>query len=106
MIESSDLVNIPGAELILEGISQLKRQELGVEGLLVLIAQENLRSLGFIFDAPLTSVEPYEHLLYALLEDSFGSEAHSRYNALIARIVSFRRALEGCISRERRLRGL
>jgi hypothetical protein len=38
--------------------------------------------------------KPVEHLLYERLEDRLGTAAHSHYNCLIRRIVSYERALE------------
>jgi hypothetical protein len=33
-----------------------------------------------------------EHRLYKLLSDQYGNAAHSRYNALVRRLVSYERA--------------
>jgi hypothetical protein len=67
---------------------------------LVLIAGPRLRNLGIRIperDHP----RPFEHQLYELLEERLGSGAHSYYNSLIRRIVSFARALEREQSRPR-----
>ena len=37
---------------------------------------------------------PYEHQLYARLAERLGTAAHSHYNGLIRRIVSYAHALE------------
>ena len=41
-----------------------------------------------------------EHELYFLLSKRHGVEAHSKYNALVRRLVSFERALDGRLRRE------
>jgi hypothetical protein len=80
---------LPGEELVEQGIRDL---ELGIESpesLLVSIGAPRLRRLGFevsrAFDSP-------EHRLYELLRDEHGDAAHSRYNALVGRLVSYERA--------------
>ena len=60
-----------------------------VEALLVSIGAPRLRSLGV--DLPATIASP-EHKLYEVLAREGGDSAHSRYNALIRRLVSFERA--------------
>ena len=48
------------------------------------------RSLGI----PVPDIEAPEHRLYELLAQADSDAAHSQYNALIRRLVSFERALE------------
>lgn len=62
-----------------------------VESLLVSIGAPRLRALGFDVAKPLESPE---HRLYARLRAADADAAHSRYNALIRRLVSFERAAE------------
>lgn len=38
--------------------------------------------------------EPAAHRLYRLLNSELGDAAHSRYNAILARVVSFARAAD------------
>ena len=80
---------LPGADLIEVGLEDLKRGNETIEALLVSIAAPRLRSLGFDVHAPF---EEPELRLYRRLATEFGAGAHSRYNALIRRIVSFQRA--------------
>ena len=56
------------------------------------MAAPRLRRLGFDLPEPALCENP-SHRLYALLELD-GPGAHSRYNALVRRIVSFARAAE------------
>ena len=83
---------LPGAELIECGFKDLREQLETIEALLVAIAEPRLRRIGL----PLPPI-PYknsEHRLYDLLEADDPDGAHSRYNALIRRLVSFERAAE------------
>lgn len=92
MREISDA--LPGADLIREGLRDLESGVESVPALLVLIGAPRLRRLGF--DVPDTPDFP-EDRLYAQLAAMHGDNAHSQYNALIRRLVSFERAAE-CVS--------
>ncbi len=83
------LESLPGASLIKQGTEDLCDGKESVEALLVSIGGPRLRSLGIDFAAP---IESPEHKLYALLASEKGDAAHSAYNALIRRLVSFERA--------------
>jgi hypothetical protein len=83
---------LPGQELLEQGLKDLAAGQITETALLVLIASPRLEKLGItIPDVSVT--EPYEHKLYDLLSERFGNAAHSRYNSLIRRIVSYTRAL-------------
>lgn len=81
--------NVPGADLIQRGIADLDAGRRSVEALLVSIGAPRLRSLGI--ELPPTLSSP-EHELYLLLAGEKGNAAHSAYNALLRRLVSFERA--------------
>lgn len=83
---------LPGAELIMKGLHDLEHGDESIEALLVLIGAPRLRSLGVAVPAREHASSP-EHRLYARLEAEDGGTAHSRYNALVRRLVSFERAL-------------
>lgn len=85
----------PGADLVALGIADLEAGRETPEALLVSLGAPRLRLLGL--ELPRVLDDP-EDRLYALLERESGDAAHSRYNALIARLVSFERAAE-CVSR-------
>ena len=89
MKEISDA--LPGAELVRRGIEDLSRGEDSAEALLVSIGASRLRSAGL--EVPRSLLDP-EHRLYLLLVRLHGDDAHSQYNALIRRLVSFESALE------------
>jgi hypothetical protein len=80
---------LPGAELVDQGIRDLDRGVESPEALLVSIGAPRLRQLGI--DLPRVLPSP-EHRLYELLSAEHGNAAHSRYNALVRRLVSYERA--------------
>lgn len=80
---------LPGRDLIETGIEDLARGVESIPALLVSIGAPRLRALGY--DVPSPFPDP-ERRLYELLQTSNPDEAHSRYNALVRRLVSFERA--------------
>ena len=82
---------LPGNDLIVLGVEDLLHRRQTIPALLVAIGAPKLRSLGLELPDNLPS-NP-EHRLYDLLCDSEPDSAHSRYNALIRRLVSFERAM-------------
>jgi hypothetical protein len=84
---------LPGEDFVQQGIADLKENRITEFSLLVLIASPRLERLGVRI--PTNSLpRPYEHQLYSHLEERLGTAAHSYYNSLIRRIVSYTRALE------------
>jgi hypothetical protein len=83
--------SLPGGELVEKGLSDLAEGMETVESLLVSIGSPRLRRLGFDVQAP---VDDAEERLYLLLAREDPEGAHSRYNALVRRLVSFERAAE------------
>lgn len=82
----------PGEEMIEEGLHDLLEGKETVFSLLVMIGAPRLRRLGV--PIPEISIESPEHRLYQKLSKIDPDAAHSRYNALIRRLVSFERAAE------------
>jgi hypothetical protein len=83
---------LPGHELVSEGLADLAAGRETESALIVAMAAPRLRALGY--DVPSREgLGPAHHRLYELLTDG-EHDAHSRYNALIGRIVSFARAAE------------
>jgi hypothetical protein len=87
---------LPGSDLIRQGLRDLAAGTESIESLLVLIGAPRLRRLGFNVPDDDTPHFP-EDRLYAKLAEDDSDTAHSRYNALIRRLVSFERAAE-CVS--------
>jgi hypothetical protein len=81
---------LPGAEIVSVGLSDLRAGNETAAALLVSIGAPRLRRLGVV--VPQTIENP-EHRLYARLLQAEGDAAHSRYNALLNRLVSYERAL-------------
>lgn len=82
---------LPGGDLVSEGLDDLAAGVESVPALLVSIGSPRLRPLGFGIADPIPNPE---HRLYELLRAEDPDDAHSRYNALIRRLVSFERAAE------------
>jgi hypothetical protein len=83
------MAGLPGAELIEAGMRDLSAGTETIESLLVSIAAPRLRALGFDVATPIADAELR---LYQKLAATHGDAAHSQYNALIRRLVSFQRA--------------
>jgi hypothetical protein len=82
---------LPGADLVAKGLEDLRDGVESAEALLVSIGRPRLERLGFaiprLYEGP-------EHRLYEHLARESGDAAHSKYNVLIRRLVSFERAAE------------
>jgi len=85
---------LPGADLIRRGLEDLSGGRVSLESLLVSIGAHRLRRAGL--DVP-AAIPEADHRLYRLLANEFGNDAHSRYNGLLRRLVSYEQALE-CVS--------
>jgi hypothetical protein len=83
---------LPGADLIESGIKDLREQRETIAALLVAIGEPRLQEIGL--DLPPVPYKNAEHRLYDLLAADDPDAAHSRYNALIRKLVSFERAAE------------
>jgi len=83
--------DLPGSDYVRVGLKDLTRGVESIPALLVSIGAPRLRRLGFTIENPIPSPE---HRLYELLRESDPDGAHSQYNALIRRLVSFERAAE------------
>lgn len=83
--------SLPGEELIRHGLTDLERGVDSVEALLVSIGAARLADVGIDVPSPLASPELR---LYQRLSMDDADSAHSRYNALVRRLVSFERAAE------------
>jgi len=83
--------SFPGGDLIETGLRDLTEGRETTEALLVSIGAPRLRRIGLT--VPETLPTP-EIRLYQRLADAESNSAHSRYNALIRRLVSFERAAE------------
>jgi hypothetical protein len=91
--EVVDLDRLPGGELVGEGLRDLAEGRETVAALLLQVGAPRLGRLGLSIPTHTNA----EHRLYTRLASDDPLTAHSRYNALIRRLVSFERAAE-CVS--------
>lgn len=91
-MESIDFNSLPGGDLIRRGLDELAAGVESEAALLVQIGAPRLRALGL--SVPEINSTPPEHRLYNLLASSDADSAHSRYNALVRRLVRFEQALQ------------
>jgi hypothetical protein len=92
MASTSTQAQQPGSELVAQGLDDLAAGRETEAALLVEIAAPRLRRLGVSLQTRQTDARSPEHRLYELL--SARPDAHSRYNALLARIASYARIVE------------
>ena len=83
------MADVPGTDLVEAGLRDLEHRVESVPALLVSIGAPRLRRLGFEIASPFSGPELR---LYQLLARDDQNAAHSRYNALIGRLVSFERS--------------
>ncbi|HEY0552940.1 MAG TPA: hypothetical protein VGG20_01660 [Thermoanaerobaculia bacterium] len=87
-----DLSAFPGGDLVQEGLADLARGVESIPALLVSIGAHRLRRIGLA--VPETVFPSPEHRLYEVLAATDSDSAHSRYNALVRRLVSFENTAE------------
>lgn len=97
VVPINDLTVLPGGDLVVTGLRDLRAGVESIEAALVRIGASNLRERGIEVPSWAATGSP-EHALYGLLARRHGLAAHSQYNALLRRLVSFERALQ-CGSR-------
>jgi hypothetical protein len=78
---------LPGGELVTEGLIDLIDGRETIAALLVAIGAPKLRQIGITM--PEYNLPVPEHRLYDLLAEEDMDSAYSRYNALIHKLVSF-----------------
>lgn len=88
-LSGGNLEALPGADLVRRGVADLDAGLESAEALLVSIGAPRLRTIGIEVPTPVATPE---HRLYQQLAREKGDGAHSAYNALIRRLVSFERA--------------
>ncbi len=83
---------LPGGDLIEKGLSDLVAGRETVESLLVSIGAARLKAAGV--PVPEAGFDQPERRLYEILAREDQDSAHSRYNALLRKLVSFEAAAE------------
>jgi hypothetical protein len=87
-----DYEGFPGADLVEKGLVDLAEKRETPEALLVSMGAPRLRAAGV--PVPDQTIAEPERRLYELLAREDEDSAHSRYNALVRRLVSFEDAAE------------
>lgn len=87
------LKDLPGAEIVLPGLADLEAGRQTVNASAVQSAAPRLRRAGLNVPSAQGDV-PAAHVLYQQLGEELGDGAHSRYNAILSRVVSFAGAAE------------
>ncbi len=87
---------LPGEDLIEAGLEDLRAGRETIAALLVAIGAPRLRRIGLQLPEGLPTTP--EHRLYDLLAQDNQDSAHSRYNSLIRKLVSYERAAE-CVNK-------
>lgn len=82
----------PGEDIVEQGVRDIAAGLETIPALLVAIGAPRLRRIGIALPDDLPTSP--EHRLYLKLAAEDSDSAHSRYNALIRRLVSFERAAE------------
>ena len=90
---NDSLKSLPGAEIVLPGLVDIESGRESINASAVQAAASRLRRVGL--DAPSAARgAPAAHELYERLSDELGDGAHSRNNAILARVASFAGAAE------------
>ncbi|MEO7117360.1 MAG: hypothetical protein ABIZ34_00140 [Candidatus Limnocylindrales bacterium] len=96
-MDAALLRSFPGHEIVEPGIADLVAGVDSQAALAVALAADRLRAAGVVVPA-LPPGRP-AHQLYLRLAEEHGDDAHSRYRALVLRVVSFARAAEHATAR-------
>ena len=86
--------NLPGGEILKDGLRDLERGIRSVSALLVMIAAPRLTRCGVRVPKAVFSSALPEHELYDLLVAEHGPEAYRLYGSFLRRLVSLENALE------------
>lgn len=87
-----DYERFPAGDLIRKGLEDMRTGLESPQALLVAVGRPRLNRMGI--PVPPAPFQSPELQLYAHLARTDPDGAHSRYNALIRRLVSFERAVE------------
>lgn len=93
-MDEESLKSLPGAEVVLVGIGDLRSGRESVNASAVQSARSRLVRAGVPVPPARPEEDPAAHRLYQRLADELGDGAHARYNAILARVDSFARAAE------------
>lgn len=86
--------DLPGGEILDEGLRDLKAGVRSVAALLVRVGAPRLARNGIQIPAGSSLTQPPEHELYDLLVSQHGPGAYRLYRSLLRRLVSLENALD------------
>lgn len=89
----TDFDQLPAADLIREGLSDVANRKETLASCLVQIGTPKMRRCGIEVSVSDEDALSADHRLYEMLAREYGRDAHRRYNALLRELVSFERAL-------------
>lgn len=92
-MDRAEIETFPGGEIVTAGLGDLAAGHDSVEAAAVLMASRRLRGVGIEVPGPPAELSASHHL-YDLLSAELGDAAHSRYNAIVRRVISFARSAE------------
>ena len=96
--QSAILDGLPGADLIRQGLEDIRAGRRSIAACLVRMARPRLSRANLMPPAP-AGDDLAELELYRMFATE-GANAHSRYNALVRELVSFEHALDHRMSRQ------
>ena len=97
-VDETAIRRLPGGEIVLTGCADLEAQRDTAAASALRMASTRLAEVGI--SLPESSCpHPAAHHLYDLLSTENEDDAHSRYNAIVGRLVSFLQAAEHAGSR-------
>ena len=94
-----DLQALPGSEIVLPGLADLEAGRDTIDAAAVQVAARRLRAEDLQVPPRAPDAEEPGHLLFRRISESGQPNPHSRYNAILRRVDSFARALEGARAR-------
>ena len=103
-IPSELFAGLPGADLILKGLTDYHGGCHSIPACLVRMARPRLIRAGIMSDSP-PHDDGAELELYQLVSSSEGARSFSRYNALVRELISFEHALDHRLSGSRAVAG-
>jgi hypothetical protein len=97
-IDSEHGEELPGSEILREGLRDLRAGVASVHALLVQIARPRLERLGIELPGGVSDVD-VELTLYRRLREEAAEDAYGQYNAWLRRLARLCRALEARAAR-------
>lgn len=101
MLSTDMIENLPGAKLILQGLTDVAKRSTTLTACLIEIAHTRFIRASLLPEDRARFITEPELCLYRLL-CSQCDDAYSKYNSLIRELISFENALDRLIARSKR----